>query len=49
MINRYVEIIDQIKQEILSWTDELEDDYFVMGKDFMRNSYIIKKLMFQSV
>ena len=32
-MNNYVDIIDQLKDEILSWTDE---DYFVMGKDFMR-------------
>ena len=32
-LNNYVGIIDQLKDEILSWTDE---DYFVMGKDFMR-------------
>ena len=33
MLNNYVEIIDQLKEELLSWTDE---DYFVMGKDFTR-------------
>ena len=33
MLNNYIEIIDRIKKEILSWVD---DDYFVMGKDFMR-------------
>ena len=32
MIDRYVEIIDQIKEEILSSVDE---EYFAMGKDFM--------------
>ena len=32
MLHNYVGIIDQLKEEILSWTDE---DYFVMGKDFM--------------
>ena len=36
MLNNYVKIIDQLKEEILSWVDELEGDYFVMGKDFMR-------------
>ena len=33
MLNSYVGIIDQLKEELLSRTDE---DYFVMGKDFMR-------------
>ena len=33
MLNSYVEIFDKIKEEILSWVD---DDYFIMGKDFMR-------------
>ena len=32
MLNSYVEIIDKIKEEILSWVD---DYYFIMGKDFM--------------
>ena len=36
MLDYNVSIIDQIKEEILSWTDEFEDGYFVMGKDFMR-------------
>ena len=34
MINNYVSIIDQIKEEILSFKDE--EDLFIMGKDFMR-------------
>ena len=34
MLDYYVSIIDQLKEESLSWTDE--GDYFVMGKDFMR-------------
>ena len=33
MLNNYIGIIDQLKEEILSWVDE---DYFVMGKFFMR-------------
>ena len=33
MVDRYIGIIDQLKEEILPWKDE---DYFVMGKDFMR-------------
>ena len=37
MINNYVKIIDQIKDEIISWTDKLEkDDSFRLGNDFMR-------------
>ena len=33
MLNNYVGIIDKLKEELLSWTNE---NYFVMGKDFMR-------------
>ena len=33
MLNSYAEIFDKIKEEILSWVD---DDYFIMGKDFVR-------------
>ena len=33
MLDYCVSIMDQIKKELLSWTDE---DHFVMGKDFMR-------------
>ena len=33
MLNNYVGIIDQLKEELLSFEDE---DYFVMGTDFMR-------------
>ena len=33
MLDYYVGIVDQLKEEILSWTDEA---YSVMGKDFMR-------------
>ena len=37
MINNYVKIIDQLKEELLSWIDELEEDViFNLGKDFMR-------------
>ena len=36
MVNNYVKIIDQIRDEILSWIDELEDDSFKLGNDFMR-------------
>ena len=33
MLDYYLSIIDQVKEEILSWTDE---DYFVMGTVFTR-------------
>ena len=33
MLDSYVSIIDHLKEELLSWTDE---DYFVVGKDFNR-------------
>ena len=35
MINNYVKIIDQPKEEILSWMDG-EDNLFTLGEDFMR-------------
>ena len=51
MLNNYVGIIDHLKGEILSWTDE---DYFVLGKDFMRfrfrtdNEFVYNRKMLQS-
>ena len=36
MLNRYVQVIDKIKEEVLSFIDELEDDLFIMGKNYMR-------------
>ena len=36
MLDYYVSITDQLKEEILSWTDECEYNYFVICKDFMR-------------
>ena len=37
MIYNYVGIIDQLKEEIISWEDRLEeDDSFTLGKDFMK-------------
>ena len=36
MINNYVKIIDQVKEELLSWVDELEDDSFRLGNYFLR-------------
>ena len=37
MLDNYVSIIDQIKEEVLSFiSDEEEDDLFILVKDFMR-------------
>ena len=36
MINNYVKIVDQIKDKIISWVDEFEDDFFNLGNFFMR-------------
>ena len=37
MINNYVKFINQLKEELLSWIDELEEDeIFDLGKNFMR-------------
>ena len=36
MLNRYVKVIDQLKEEILSFIGEYEDDLFIMGKYFTR-------------
>ena len=37
MINNYIKIIDQLKEELLPWVDELEEDeIFNLGKNFMR-------------
>ena len=36
MLNRYVKVIDKIKKEILSFTDEYEDDLLITGKNFTR-------------
>ena len=55
MLDNYAKVIDGIKEELLSFTDEFEDGIFIVGKDFMRFRFktnecaIIKKLMFQSV
>ena len=35
-LDKYVEMIDRIKEEVLSFVDEYEDDLFIMGKDFTR-------------
>ena len=35
MLNNYVQVIDKIKEKLLSFIDEFEDEIFVMGKDFM--------------
>ena len=36
MLDDYVKVIDGMKEEVLSFIDEFEDETFVMGKDFMR-------------
>ena len=36
MVNDYVKIIDQLKEELLSCVDEFEHDLFRLGNDFMR-------------
>ena len=36
MLDDYVKVIDGIKEEVLSFIGEFEDDLFIMGKDFMR-------------
>ena len=37
MLDRYVQVIDKTKEEILSFVmDEHEDDLFIMGEDFTR-------------
>ena len=36
MLDDYVKVIDAMKEEVLSFIDEFEDDLFLMGKDFMR-------------
>ena len=36
MIDDYVKVIDGIKEEVLSFIDEFEDEIFIMGKGFMR-------------
>ena len=36
MLDDYVKVIDEIKEEVLSFIDEFEEETFIMGKDFMR-------------
>ena len=36
MLDDYVKVIDGMKEAVLSFIDEFEDDLFIMGKDFMR-------------
>ena len=37
MLDNYVKVIDQLKEEVLPFVNELEgDDLFIMGKGFMR-------------
>ena len=39
MINNYLKIIDQLKEEIISSTDELEEDSFTLGDDFFKFNF----------
>ena len=36
MLDDYFKVIDGIKEEVLSFIDEFEDDSFILCKDFMR-------------
>ena len=36
MLGDYVKVINGIKEEVLYFIDEFEDDLFILGKDFMR-------------
>ena len=36
MINNYAKIVDQLKEGIISWTDELEEDSFTFCDDFLK-------------
>ena len=36
MLSDYVEVIDEIKEEVLSFTDEIEDEIFIMDCDYLR-------------
>ena len=36
MLNDYLKVIDGIKEEVLSFIDEFEDEILIMDKDFMR-------------
>ena len=36
MLDDYVKVIDGIKEEVLSFIDEFEDEIFIIGKDCMR-------------
>ena len=36
MLDDYIQVIDKVKEEVLSFIDEFEDEIFIMGKDFMR-------------
>ena len=36
MLTRYAQVIDKIKEEILPFIGEYEDNLFIMGKDFTR-------------
>ena len=36
ILDDHIKVIDGIKEEVLSFVDEFEDEIFIMGKDFMR-------------
>ena len=36
MLNNYVQVIDRIKEEVLSFIDEVEYEIFITGKYFLR-------------
>ena len=36
MLDDYVKVIDGVKEEVLSFIDEFENEIFIMGKDFKR-------------
>ena len=55
MLDDYVKVIDGIKEEVLSFIDEFEDNLFILGKDFMRfkfktdDNLVYKKMGFSSL
>ena len=36
MVNNYIKIVDTTEEETLSFTDEFENEIFILGNDFMR-------------
>ena len=39
MLDDYVKVIDGIKEEVLYFIDESEDDLFILGKNFTRFTF----------